>query len=219
LPQISETLPEVKERPKVAKRPTTQPAEPAAPKRNFKVIEFPASSGLAERRAEERTLMALQNIVSASTIPPVKDRPKVAGRSTLAVIGTQPAAQAKVEPKIAPAQPSSWIYWAPVAIGIALGFMAPQLHARAAQWGPWGLRILFPIVQVAGLHAIGMSGELTRMLPRLLLYLQFPLEGLLVASNLRRGVKLAAAVRPVPALHFVCGLVLWIVALGSSWGI
>jgi hypothetical protein len=94
--------------------------------------------------------------------------------------------------------------------------LAPQIHTLAALWNPWGLRILFPFVQLASLREVGMSDELTRTLPQLMLYLQFPLEGILVADNLRRGLRTVKAVGPIVPLHFVAGLVLWIVALGSS---
>jgi len=102
-----------------------------------------------------------------------------------------------------------------LAAGIVLGFLSPQLHSLASLWDPWGLRIVFPFVQVLGLREIGIGDELNRSLPQLMLYLQFPLEGLLVAMNLRQGRSLAMAIGPLPGLHFVCGLVLWIVALGS----
>jgi hypothetical protein len=105
--------------------------------------------------------------------------------------------------------------WAPLAVGIALGSLAPAIYALTALWDPWGLRIVFPFVQLVGLREFGISHELARTLPQLMLYLQFPLEGLLVASNLRRGMKLSAALGPIPGLHFAAGLVLWIVALGS----
>jgi hypothetical protein len=61
-----------------------------------------------------------------------------------------------------------------------------------------------------------MSAELTRTLPQLLLYLQFPLEGLLTKSNLSRGVKLSSALGQLVFLHAVCIFVLWLVALGGG---
>jgi hypothetical protein len=157
----------------------------------------------------------------AGTLPRVKERPKVARRPTL-VGPSMPKKKplimkkAALSAKATPARATRWGSLIPLAVGIALGFVAPEIHALASLWDPWGMRVVFPFVQLAGLHEIGMSDELTRTLPQLMLYLQFPLEGLLVASNLRRGMRLTAAIGPIPALHFVSGLVLWIVALGSS---
>lgn len=169
------------------------------------------------------TIAAVSSALIVSTIPPVRERPKVARKSTIAASKPGPKAAAKkttVKTEAAakekqPALATNWINWAPLAVGIVLGFLSPQLHSLASQWEPWGLRIVFPLVQVLGLREIGIGDELNRSLPQLMLYLQFPLEGLLVAMNLRQGRSLAMAIGPIPGLHFVCGLVLWLVALGS----
>jgi hypothetical protein len=138
---------------------------------------------------------------------------KAARQEAQPVVEAKP--HVKTEVKAEKKSGASWVSWLPIAAGIALGSVAPQLFAFAAHWNPWGLRVVFPYVQLCALHEIGMSDELTRTIPQLMLYLQFPLEGLLVASNMRRGARFAAAIGPVPGLHFVGGLVLWIVALGS----
>lgn len=264
MPDFPGTIPAIKERPKVAKKPTI-PAQPSPNVKERKnatkqaaapvpVRPFPAQpvamtpppaaqvsdnavaaqiSTPAETAAhvsvapaspgpdvKARRNSPAKSSGSVSTIPPVKQRPKVARRPTItapATLGKKPLVKQKVEPREKqPTLPSNWINWAPLAIGIVLGFMAPQIHSMVVRWDQWGMRVVFPLVQLAGLHEIGLSDELTRTLPQLMLYLQFPLEGLLVASNLRRGMRFAAAFGPIPALHFVCGLVLWIVALGSK---
>jgi len=79
--------------------------------------------------------------------------------------------------------------------------------------GPQDCVSLCPI---RGLHEIGMSAELTRTLPQLMLYLQFPLEGLLTKSSLSRGVKISTALEHLVFLHAVCAMVLWLVALGGG---
>jgi len=170
------------------------------------------------------TVATVSKALAVSTIPPVRERPKVSRKSTItaskAVGSTVAAKKSRAKTEAAPVDKNetlvgSWISWAPLAVGIVLGFLSPQLHSLAAQWDPWGLRIVFPVVQVLGLREIGIGDELNRTLPQLMLYLQFPLEGLLVAMNMRRGMRISMAIGPIPALHFVCGLVLWIVALGS----
>jgi len=109
-----------------------------------------------------------------------------------------------------------WATWWPVAVGVALGCLAPLLRSLLVPYDPWGMRAVFPFVQFLGLHEIGMSDELTRTLPQLMLFLQFPLEGLLTKSTLSRGVKVSGALQQLFFLHFVSGLVLWVVALGTA---
>ena len=190
-----------------------------------------ASSADRPKTAKARTVTGPQMLS-------VKERPKVARQSTILAPAAgapkrvpkavaalpkpevtssahaQPAAAKEI--KSEPAKVFRWTSWLPIAAGIAISSMAPQLFGLAGHWNPWGQRVLFPLVQLVGLHEIGMSDELTRTLPQLMLYLQFPLEGLLVASNLRRGMQPGRAFAPLPGLHFVCALVLWIVALGAG---
>jgi hypothetical protein len=231
VPDIHGTIPAIKKRPKVAKRSTI--VAPIAPevKERPKAARPPAVPSPAVHApavptpapvdpvVKERSNAAKRPAAALPTIPPVKDRPKVAKRST--IVAPNLSAKKPLVKKTAgsgpvQAQPLSWISWAPLAVGIGLGFVAPQVHALAALWDPWGSRLLFPFVQLPSPREIGMSDELTRTLPQLMLYFQFPLEGLLVASNLRRGMRFSKAFAPIPALHFLTGLVLWIVALGSA---
>jgi hypothetical protein len=130
-------------------------------------------------------------------------------------ITPQPRASAAADKSEIP-WTAGWMTWLPIAVGIAISSVAPTLHAMAAVHDPWGLRVVFPFVQLAALREIGMSDELTRTMPQLMLYLQFPLEGMLVAFNLRKGMKFHTAVAPIPALHFVAALTLWIVRLGAA---
>jgi len=78
------------------------------------------------------------------------------------------------------------------------------------------MRAVFPFVQLASLHEIGMSDELTRTLPQLMLFLQFPLEGLLARGSLKRGAALSAAIGQILFLHAMGLLVLWLVAIGTQ---
>jgi len=109
-----------------------------------------------------------------------------------------------------------WALWWPVAVGVALGCLAPLLRSLLTPYDPWGMRAVFPFVQFLGLHEIGMSDELTRTLPQLMIFLQFPLEGLLTKSTLSRGLKVSSALQQLIFLHFVSALVLWVVALGTA---
>ena len=121
--------------------------------------------------------------------------------------------KSKVQLKKRNPPPTGYLSWWPVATGLLLGSLAPQLNSMLASYEPWGPRIVFPFVQFVGLHEIGMSAELTRTLPQLMLYLQFPLEGLLTKNSLNRGYKISSALGQLVFLHAVCVIVLWLVSL------
>jgi hypothetical protein len=214
VPEMTGTIPAVKERPKVTRRPTI--AAPATPQKHPPVkqkaelksemhlapkVGNVAEKPLVARKSEAKRGADFTNI--GPTMPAKK--PLIAKQAKVVAADTKPKQTKK----------AGQSRWAPLAVGIALGSLAPAIYALAALWDPWGVRIVFPFVQLSGLHEIGFSHELTRNLPQLMLYLQFPLEGLLVASALRRGKRLGAALGTIPPLHFAAGLVLWIVALGS----
>jgi len=128
-----------------------------------------------------------------------------------------PTLPLKKKPVKRPERPrSDWVSWWPVAAGVLLGLFAPQLSSLAASYGPWGMRIVFPLVLLSGLHETGFSDELTRNLPQIMLFLQFPLEGLLTMVTLNRGGKLSSAAGQLVFLHGVCVLVLWMVAGGAK---
>jgi hypothetical protein len=269
VPDIAGTIPAVRERPKVARRPTIKAL--AAPAKSPQSQAKTAAAVLEQRAVPEdqdATVDQANEFADLLLEAELDDQPE-----QLALFEFPEASEAQVEPtRRSPAQPTSpavgttmpekkplvkkkpamlesgkaaattipdkkptitkqakeaaaaearriaalrWVPWSPIAVGIALASLAPQIHAWAAQWNPWGVRVVFPYVQLCALHEIGMSDELTRTMPQLMLYLQLPLEGLLVASNLRRGKGFLAAIGPIPGLHFVGALVLWIVAQGS----
>jgi hypothetical protein len=102
-----------------------------------------------------------------------------------------------------------WKAWWPVCVGLALGVLSPWLRDLLAPFEPWGMRAVFPFVLLAGRHEIGLSDELTRTLPQLMLYLQFPLEGLFTKLTFSRGLKITGAIGQLFFLHAISALVLW----------
>jgi hypothetical protein len=241
VPEFAGTIPAVKERPKVTRRPTIpgptiQQKQPlvkkkaeAKPEKHL-ALEAGAVADKtppAEKKVEQKPVQRLYETAPMMPVRKPLVKKKAVARQSVVPTSTGPTMpkkkplvtkQAKAAAAVKPeqAKAANRVRWAPVAVGIALGSLAPAIYALSALWDPWGLRIVFPFVQLAGLHEFGISHELTRTLPQVMLYLQFPLEGVLVGSNLRRGMKLSAALGPIPGLHFAAGLVLWIVALGSS---
>lgn len=93
-------------------------------------------------------------------------------------------------------------FW-PVAAGILLACVAPQLRDQLALFHPWGMRLVFPLVVVAGRPEASMGDTMARILPQVLLYAQFPLEGLLVRIVLRSHVTLSAVTGRLCFYHFL----------------
>lgn len=155
----------------------------------------------------------------AGLLPARRKVPKKQRTATATVAGpTLPEKKLLVKVKARPGKVSrsGWALWWPLAVGVALGLLSPQMMTVVDGWDPWGVRVVFPFVQFCSLSDIGLSAELTRALPELMLFLQFPLEGLLTVSNLSRGVKLSVAIQQLVFLHAVTALVLWIVAIGTA---
>jgi hypothetical protein len=106
-----------------------------------------------------------------------------------------------------------WVRWLPVLVGVGLACLAPQLQKWLDAWQPWGMRLVFPYVLLCGSHELGLNDEMTRMLPQLMLFLQFPLEGLLTRLTLRRGVSVAGALAQLIFIHALGAVVLTLIAI------
>jgi hypothetical protein len=110
-----------------------------------------------------------------------------------------------------PAPSFASIAW-PVAVGLVLAFFAPQLRDMLGPYDPWGMRIVFPFVLLAGRPELGISEEMARNLPQLILFAQVPLEGLLTMYNLSKRLSLGKAITQLCFLHFLGLFVLWLLA-------
>ena len=178
---------------------------------------LPCPPGEAQIEAPAQT--RAEASVDIGLLPARRKLPKKLRAVPATVPGpTLPAKKPLVKVKVRPGKVSrsGWALWWPLAAGAALGFLSPQMMTVVDGWDPWGVRVVFPFVQFCSLSDIGLSAEMTRALPELMLFLQFPLEGLLTVSNLSRGVKLSAALTQLFFLHAVTALVLWIVAIGTA---
>jgi hypothetical protein len=97
-------------------------------------------------------------------------------------------------------------YW-PLALGLVLGVAAPHLRTLLMDRHPWAMWVVFPFVLLAGrpeLHA--------GTLPLVMLYLQFPVEGLIVQSMLGRHVTLPGVAGRIFYLHYLCLLQLLMIS-------
>jgi hypothetical protein len=97
---------------------------------------------------------------------------------------------------------SGWKIWWPVLLGILVTPLALRAAAIMALEGPDALRMLYPFVALLKLHALGLPEELAGNLSQLMMYLQFPLYGL-VMSLLLRITNVFSALLQTAALHLV----------------
>ena len=100
----------------------------------------------------------------------------------------------------------------PIAVGIVLACFAPDLQNLIAPYQPWGMRILFPFVVISGRHELQFGDTITRMLPQVMLYIQFPFEGLLAKMALKSRVTFSGVAGQLFFFHFLGATELWLVS-------
>ena len=110
-------------------------------------------------------------------------------------------------------------YW-PVAAGIVLSIFAPRLMELVAPYQPWGKWIVFPFVAILERPEVRLDGAAAGLLPSLMLYVQFPLEGRLAMIALKGKVTIGGVVGQVLIYHFLGVAELFLVnnALGHFSG-
>jgi len=106
----------------------------------------------------------------------------------------------------------------PLAVGAGFAWYAPQLRDLVSPYQPWGMWILFPFVAIAKRPEMQFGGEISRMMPQIMLYAQFPLEGLLARIFLRKRVTLPGVARLIFFVHFLAAAELCLVS-GVLWQI
>jgi hypothetical protein len=110
-------------------------------------------------------------------------------------------------------KPSGLALWWPILVGIALAFAAPRLWILIqTPWGELGPRVVFPYLLLLARPEVGLSHELANNLSQLMIYLQFPLEGLVVTWGMARGGSFSKAFAQVAFLHGLGILVLWLLS-------
>jgi len=99
------------------------------------------------------------------------------------------------------------ICW-PLAAGLILALVAQYLYDELL-WAPhWVMWLVFPFVVLTQRRDIGLSGQLTTILPPVFLYLQFPVEGVITYLSLKRRAHAAVALAPALFLHLAGWFVL-----------
>ncbi len=105
---------------------------------------------------------------------------------------------------------TGWLTWWPLLVGILVTPLTVRAAGVMALAGPDALRTLYPYVQLVQSHIFGFSGEIAGTLSQAMMYLQFPLYGLLMSLLLRaRGFMTALLTTAI--VHF--GAVVIAVAL------
>lgn len=97
-----------------------------------------------------------------------------------------------------------WPLW----LGMVVGMFGPAIAFVAQTFGSWCMTLVFPFVALAQRPEIQV-GPITRILPTLMLYLQFPIEGWLAYIVLRHHVKPLSVVWQVALFHFLGLAELW----------
>lgn len=102
---------------------------------------------------------------------------------------------------------SLWTVLLPLALGIAVTFGTVRLAVILTFMGPQAFTLLYPWVALFSGHPIGLSYDNASALSQMLLYLQFPLYGLLAGFVLITTHRFWRAVTAVFAAH-IFGLLL-----------
>jgi hypothetical protein len=93
-------------------------------------------------------------------------------------------------------------FW-PLALGLVLGLLAPQLCALLMRFGPWSVWVVFPFVALARRPELHAGLYLASALPTIVLYAQFPIEGLIVQFMQRRRVTVPGVAGQMFYLHYL----------------
>lgn len=96
---------------------------------------------------------------------------------------------------------AGWITWWPLLLGILVTPLTVRAAAVMALAGPDALRMLYPYVQLVQNPLLAFPTEVASTLSQAMMYLQFPLYGLLAALILRAKGLLPALIT-VAAAHF-----------------
>ena len=104
----------------------------------------------------------------------------------------------------------------PVAVGMLLACVAPDIRALLVPYRPWGMWIVFPFVALARRPELQFNSTLSGIIPIFMLYAQFPIEGLLARMALKKRVTLKGVARHVFFMHFLTGMELCMVS-GILW--
>jgi hypothetical protein len=100
----------------------------------------------------------------------------------------------------------------PVAAGLLLALFAPALYAFLTRSHPWGMWLVFPFALLAHRPELEVNDRIASVLPQVILYAQFPIEGLVARMALRRHVTLPGVTGQIFYFHFLAAVQLAMVS-------
>jgi hypothetical protein len=109
---------------------------------------------------------------------------------------------------------NSW----PVGVGILLALCAPTMSEMLGTVKPWGMWLVFPFVALSARPELHLGSEIQQILSQAMLFLQFPLEGLIAKKILKTRITLSGVAGQIFLYHFLGVVQLWLVcrALGDG---
>jgi hypothetical protein len=143
---------------------------------------------------------------SLSAIPPADDRTRSAGGGKVLHPFDR---EENAEERWRSRHRFSTVVW-PFLIGVVLSIFALEISSVLGDLNPWFLRLVFPFAQLVDRPEFGLRWELGGYLPLIVLFLQFPLEGLWVTMNLRLRGRMSFVFAPLIFLHLVGAFVLFL---------
>jgi len=146
------------------------------------------------------------------TLPPAKEPSRSRGRDN--VLHPFDGTDDVLEKRGAPPRYSA-VMW-PLLIGLVLAAIAPKLFDVFSGFNPWIERLVFPYVLLAARPEFGLDWKISGDFPRLVLLLQFPLEGLLTMINLRRRVNTSLAIGQLIFIHLIGAFVLFLLVVPQT---
>ncbi len=136
----------------------------------------------------------------------VSDPAKVATGSMIAK--KTPVEKAKSARRIKPGD-LILVSW-PVVVAVLLAGFAPEWHELAVSAGRWPLRFTFPYSLLLMHREIGISASMSQILPGLAIYLQVPIDGVILSFTLLRNKSLLAGIVQILVVHLLCSFVLFL---------
>ena len=104
-----------------------------------------------------------------------------------------------------------WLAWWPLILGVVITPFAVRAAGILALTGPEALRMLYPFALLPAEHAVGLHESLADAASQAMMYLQFPLYGLLTMLVMR-WKRTGIALLVVAGLHLAGVASLWLLA-------
>jgi len=128
-----------------------------------------------------------------------------------ATASTLPKRKPATKRKSRKKQTAGWLLWWPVILGIAVTPFAVKAATLMALTGPDGLRLLYPWMLIPKLHLLGLSDSFGNGISQVMMYIQFPLYGL-IAMLIHRSKGPVAATWQVALIHLLAVGLLFVAA-------